>query len=76
MGGALGGALSFGALGALANAGYRWWRNRGLPPEYIDPEDTLSRSLLKGALVAGGAGALLGALLGSEQKREKSTWEA
>lgn len=76
LGGALGGALSFGALGALANAGYRWWRNRGLPPEYIDPEDTLSRSLLKGALAVGGAGALLGALLGSEQKREKSTWEA
>ncbi len=74
--GALGGALSFGALGALANAGYRWWRNHGLLPEYQDPEDTLSRSLFKGALAAGGAGALLGVLLGSEQqKKDKSIWE-
>lgn len=65
--GAVGGALSFAALGALMNAGYHGIKNLWTPLEYQDPEDTLSRSLLRGALVAGGAGAVLGSLLGSSQ---------
>lgn len=65
--GAVGGALSFGALGALMNAGYHGIKNLWTPVEYQDPEDTLSRSLLRGALAAGGVGAVLGSLLGSSQ---------
>lgn len=65
--GALGGALSFGALGALMNAGYHGIKNLWTPLEYQDPEDTLSRSLLRGALAAGGVGAVLGSLLGTSQ---------
>lgn len=65
--GAVGGALSFGALGALMNAGYHGIKNLWTPLEYQDPEDTLSRSLLRGALAAGGVGAVLGSLLGSSQ---------
>lgn len=65
--GAVGGALSFGALGALLNAGYHGIKNLWTPLEYQDPEDTLSRSLLRGALAVGGVGAVLGSLLGSSQ---------
>ena len=41
------------------------YNNWGIPEEYRDPEDTIGKALLKGALYTGGAGALLGAILGS-----------
>lgn len=63
--GALGGALSFGTAGALAMAAKHMYNNWGIPEEYRDPEDTIGKALLRGALYTGGAGALLGAILGS-----------